>query len=683
MLLNSPLRYRGWCSGVDGGMAALDIRLLGGFEARLATGEPLALKGRKAQALLARLALAPGTPCGRESLTALLWSDRGEEQARGSLRQALAELRRSFNDTGLAPLVVGRDTVGLDAKAVAVDVATFERAVSEGTAEALARATELYAGPLLDGFPGIDPAFEEWLREERMRLADLARDALTRLLANRTTAGETAAAIAMARRLLALDPLQESVHRALMELYAGTGERTLALKQFQACSDVLRAELGVEPDAATRRLHDRIRQAQETDGDESEPSAPKEERRRLPLPDKPSIAVLPLVNMSGDAEQEYFADGITEDIITELSRFGELFVIARNSCFAYKGRAVKVQEIGRDLGVQYVVEGSLRKAGSRVRVTVQLVEAASGNHVWAERYDRQVEDIFAVQDEVVQTIVATLFGRIEHYDAERVRRGQTPNLRAYDYLIQGRQQYYRFDRDSNIKARELFEKAIAQDPEYGNAIAGLAETHWTDWWAGWIESADLSLKHFVEIAQRLFALDDNSYPAQSLIAWVHLIHRDFDRARLHFERAAAVNPCNSDLRMELGLFAMFEGRHEDAIARVREASRLNPFGRYNYALGMILYCARRYDEAITGFRATRAGFPQVHAWLAAAYAQMGKHEHARKAAATYVEVVRADMKMAETQTDGGWSGFFAERFPFRERSDLDHLLDGLAKAGLA
>jgi len=364
-------------------MAKLEISLLGGFEARLSPGGPLALKGRKTQALLARL--APGAPCSREALTALLWSDRGEEQARGSLRQALAELRRVFAGTGLTPLVVDREAARLDAEIVSVDAAAFERALTEGSPEALARAAGLYVGPLLDGFPAVDPAFEDWLRAARTALAERARDALTRLLAHRRESGDGAAAVATARALLALDPLQEPVHRALMELYAAAGERTLALKQFKACRDVLRAELGVEPEAATRSLHDRIREVQGAGGQETAQTTVGEEPDPLPLPDKPSITVLPLVNMSGDAEQEYFADGITEDVITELSRFGELFVIARNSCFAYKGKPAKVQEIGRDLGVQYVVEGSLRKAGSRVRMTVQLVEAASGNHVWAER----------------------------------------------------------------------------------------------------------------------------------------------------------------------------------------------------------------------------------------------------------------------------------------------------------
>jgi len=294
-----------------------------------------------------------------------------------------------------------------------------------------------------------------------------------------------------------------------------------------------------------------------------------------------------------------------------------------------------------------------------------------------------VEDIFAVQDDVVQTIVGTLVGRIEHYDAERVRRGQTENLRAYDYFIQGRQQLYRYSRDSVERARALFEQAIALDPEYGTAISSLAVTYWMDWWTGWVERPDRALENYADLSRRLLALDDNFYLAQIGIGWVHAIRRDHDRARFHFDKAAALGVHDADLRMELGLFAMLDGRHADASARVREASRLNPFGRYNYALGLILYCARRYDEAITAFKATRAEVPQRHAMLAAASALVGRGEEAQAAAATYADVARRDMRVPEARGEVGWSDFFAERFPFRERSDLDHLLGGLAEAGLA
>lgn len=240
-------------------MARLQVRLLGGFEARLDSGPELALKGRKAQALLAYLAAAPGVAHSRDGLTGLLWGDRAEEQARGSLRQVLAELRRALDGIEPSPLDAGREAVALDAHAVDSDVADLERLIAEGGPEALARAAELYRGELLEGFGAADPAFDDWLAVERSRLGELALSALGAMLDHLTEAGETERSVALARRLLALDPLREPVHRALMRLYAGQGDRALALKQYQACRGILARELDVAPEAETEALHEELR----------------------------------------------------------------------------------------------------------------------------------------------------------------------------------------------------------------------------------------------------------------------------------------------------------------------------------------------------------------------------------------------------------------------------------------
>ena len=240
-------------------MATLYIDLLGGFAAHLGTGDALEIKGRKTRALVAYLALKPGRACPREELVGLLWGDRGEAQARSSLRQSLSELRKALGVAGDSVLIAGRDTVALDVKGVEVDAVTFERLADDGTAEALEAAAELYRGDLLDGIAVHDPAFEDWLAGERGRLRGRACDALNGLLGHHVESGDARAAIATAGRLLALDPLQEAVHRALMRLYAGRGERTLALKQFRACRDALATELGVLPEAETEQLAEEIR----------------------------------------------------------------------------------------------------------------------------------------------------------------------------------------------------------------------------------------------------------------------------------------------------------------------------------------------------------------------------------------------------------------------------------------
>ncbi len=382
-------------------MPSLEIKLLGGFEARLKGGPSLDLPTKKTQALLAYLAIRPGEARTREKIADLLWSDRGDAQAKASLRQALTALRKALQGLDPDPLSIEGEKLALDPSAVEVDVDEFERLVEEGSTGSLEKAASLYRGDLLDGLDARDPVFDEWLTVERERLRELAINGMSRLLNQQTSAEQPEGAIDTAKRLLTLDPLREASHRALMRLYAAQGERSHAIRQYETCCDLLKEQLGVEPEAETRALHDAVREGQE-------PKAPQEDavgRPRvvpvgndpLPLPDKPSIAVLPFKNMSGDPEQEYFTDGITEDITTELSRFRDLFVISSLSSFTYREKMTPVQRVGRELGVHYVLEGSVRRAGSRIRITAQLTDASTGQHLWAERYDRDFGDIFDVQ----------------------------------------------------------------------------------------------------------------------------------------------------------------------------------------------------------------------------------------------------------------------------------------------
>ncbi len=410
-------------------MICLRITLLGGFEAVSADGEGIAVQGRKPRALLACLAIKPGTAWSRDKLADLLWSDRGDERARASLRQALSGLHKALGGLKPDPLCAGRDAVSLDGGSVESDVARFIGLAEDAGPAALEQAAALYRGELLDGLGPTDPAFDEWLASERRNLNERAQEVLGALLDHQQTSGATGQAIATARGLVAIDPLQETVHRTLMSLYVAQGDRALALKQYRACRDVLKNELEITPSPETEalradilHLNDAPQSVLANDG-KMQPRA---------LPDKPSIAVLPFTNMSGDAEQEYFSDGITEDIITGLSRFRELFVIARNSSFTYKGRPVKVQDIGEELGVRYVVEGSVRKVGNRVRITAQLIDAATGNHLWAERYDRNMEDVLAIQDDVTETVVATLAGRLGELGFDYAKRKATHILTAFD-----------------------------------------------------------------------------------------------------------------------------------------------------------------------------------------------------------------------------------------------------------
>lgn len=402
----------------------------------------------------------------------------------------------------------------------------------------------------------------------------------------------------------------------------------------------------------------------------------------LPLPDKPSIAVLPFANMSGDPEQEYFSDGITEDIITELSRFRSLFVIARNSSFAFRGRLVDVAEVGRQLGVRYVVEGSVRKAGDRVRVTAQLVDTANAAHIWADRYDRHLDDIFAVQDEVVRTVVATLVGRLEQAGREIAEQKPPSNLVAYDFFLRGRDHFYHMMAAENRMAREMLEKAVELDPGYAPAYAGLAESHLLDWFCGWGPDIEASRRRGADLAEQSVSLDDSDSRTHAALGWARLMHRNYHQARFHLDRALALNPNDTRAIIHWARYLMCTGKPEESIKILSEADRLNPFGKHGLYKGMGYYTVHDYDRAIQAFTSLRAPVALVCAWLAACYAQAGRADDACAAAKQCTETMRAEAAETGTSSVISWTQFVPERNPYQDQKDTDHLVRGLRKAGL-
>ena len=323
------------------------------------------------------------------------------------------------------------------------------------------------------------------------------------------------------------------------------------------------------------------------------------------LPGKPSIAVLPFTNMSGDPEQEYFSDGITEDIITELARFRSLFVIARHSSFTFRGQSPDLQSIGKKLGVQYIVEGSVRRAGERVRINAQLVEAATGNHIWAERYDRLLDDIFAVQDEVTRTIVAVLPGRLEGDYAERARRKPTASMTAYDNLLRGHMHCHRYTRDDNAEAQRMYRKAIELDPNLAQAHAWLAWTYHMGHYFVWEthDSTDLA----AESINRALALDDDDSFIRTVYAYT--LRRDGrpDEAEMQFEKAVELNPNDAIATAWLAEFLVARGRSAEALQWVEKAIRRDPYHVDWYCIiqGEALYCLRDYEGAVRAIRQAR------------------------------------------------------------------------------
>jgi TolB-like protein/Flp pilus assembly protein TadD len=320
----------------------------------------------------------------------------------------------------------------------------------------------------------------------------------------------------------------------------------------------------------------------------------------LPLPDKPSIVVLPFVNLSGDPQQEYFSDGITEDLTTDLSQLSGLFVIARNSAFTYKGKAVKVQDISRELGVRYVVEGSVRRDANQVRINTQLIDAATGGHVWSGRYDRELQGLFALQDEVRQRIVLTLKVKLTPEEQERFQRYPTANLEAYEYVLRGVESMYRGTKEANAQARQMFEKALELDPQYAGAYAWLGFTYHFDWLFHW--NADpQNLEQALAQAQRALALDDSLPDVHQLLSVVYLWGKNRpEQALAEAERALALDPNYADSYFVLADVLSNAGRPEEAIRWAEKAVRLNPRdpASYLWQLGYAYRLTGRVEEAI-------------------------------------------------------------------------------------
>jgi adenylate cyclase len=375
------------------------------------------------------------------------------------------------------------------------------------------------------------------------------------------------------------------------------------------------------------------------------PEDPKDAAVAAAMSKKPSIAVLPLANMSGDPEQEFFADGLTEDIITELSRFHDLLVISRNSTFVYKGKAVKVQEVAREFGVDYVLEGSVRKAGDRIRVTVQLIDAETDRHIWAERYDRQLEDIFAIQDEMTRAIVATLPGRVEAATHDRAKRKPTDNMAAYECVLAAKLLHHRSTREDNAEAQRLLNRALALDPNYAHAHAWKACVLGQTWVYDWCADREATFEQVAAELEITLALDDNDSDVHRILAALNLNRDDHDKAAYHQDRALTLNPNYDLVVVQQGELLTWLGRPEEGIDWIKKAMRLNPYHpeRFWSHLGRACYCAEKYAEAAEAFsRITRPDYTH-HAFLAATFAQMGNDV---AAAAHAAEVLKREPKFS-------------------------------------
>ena len=396
----------------------------------------------------------------------------------------------------------------------------------------------------------------------------------------------------------------------------------------------------------------------------------------LSLPDKPSVAVMPFKNISEDPNQEYFSDGITEEIISALSSVPKLFVIARNSTFTYKNKPVKVQQVSEELGVKYVLEGSVRKAGDKIRITAQLIDAINGNHLWAKRYDRNLSDIFAVQDEITKKIITAMQVKLTEGEQVRTAAKGTNNLEAYLKCMQANEYWNRLNIESNALAKQLTEEAIALDPEYAWAYHNLARTHMLDVWLGTSKSPKQSITKAMELLQKAIALDETFAEAHGHLGWLFSMTKQHDKALTEGEKAVTLNPNSADSHMRYGKILTFAGRYEESIPILKKAIRLNPIppNIYLYSLGISYAWTGQYEEAITWCEKAVRREPNsmfARLFMAMAYSLSGRDEEARIEAA---EVLRIQPKFSLEK--------FAKKVTYKNQEDKERLLGALRKAGL-
>jgi TolB-like protein/Tfp pilus assembly protein PilF len=614
----------------------LRIKLLGGYTVLDDRTGEVALPTRKAQALLAYLALSAGRWHGRDRLAGLLWSDRQEARSRNSLRQALASIRNLGEGLGIDLVETAGDRVQLPDGAAETDVAAFRKL----SADDPMAATGLYAGDLLDGFTAPDVAFQDWLTGEQAALREIACETFDRAVSQAADKGDWRKAIELARRLVALDPYRESSHRQLMKLHMAAGDRAEAIRQYKDCERLLRDELDVAPARETIDLLEKIR----TGGDATCPGKAAS-ASGPPLPDRPSIAVLPFDNLSGEPEHEYFGDGMAEDIIAGLSRFRWLFVIARNSSFTYKGRPVDVRQLAHELGVRYVLEGSIRKGGDRVRVTAQLIDALAGNPIWSERYDRRLEDLFALQDEITETLVGAIAPEIDQAERQRAKRYTPDSVDTWLMLQKGLSAYYESTEYSLKAAVEILDEVCRRDPQFAQAHAYAADARHRQSIHFDVQEKPKLLAAANELARKAVELDSRDSIGYSICARILALQGDHERAIRLAEQGISLNPNDWMARHALGYVLIVGGRFEAGLEALDNAQRLSPHSAFSAGLLSMragaLIALRRFDEAAMvaelGIEAPHPR-PSTFLYLAAAHALLGHIDQAHTVLRTLQEL---------------------------------------------
>ncbi|AWM85518.1 hypothetical protein C4E04_01315 [Microvirga sp. 17 mud 1-3] len=609
------------------------IRLFGGLSFEPATPQQGESAPRRVAMLFAALALAGPRGMRREQLCALFWQDRPEPQARGSLRQCLTAARRALAGLG-GEIKLDSDATlcRLAGPADAIDLWQFDHLTRRSDPEDLTVAADLYAGDVLAGTSGPEP-FEQWAQPIQRAYRRTALH-LAEKLSGLAVPGNSAAAIAcehLANRLLAQDSTAEEAHRALIRLHMRAGHPNRARRQFKLCREALHRELGTSPEEETVALlaGDHVHVPDPA----TLPPAQEAPTRRT------SIAVLPFRNLSADQAEEYFVDGVVDEVIAALSRVRGLMVVGRNSSFAFRGVERGPKQIAADLGVRYILMGSVRKSGSRVRATAELIDGSDGGNVWADRFDGDVADVFDLQDSLTEAIVGAILPSIRSSEIDRARRKRPDSMDAYDCVMRAMPAVWSNAQDTAQEALDLLERAIAMDPGYALAkslAAWIRIQH-----VIYLRSADpqKDRERAFDLAEEAASLDRDDPLVLTTLSAAHTLTGNLDRAAAFIEEALRRDPNSAWAWQRSGWILTYKGLSDPAIDHFERGLRISPFDPINFnsyvGIGTAHFAAGRYDRAAAFIQKGVDVQPDAlwaHRILAPSLAQAGRLDEARQSA---------------------------------------------------
>ena len=636
-------------------MRALQLKLLGHFECSLGKDERISLPMRKADVLLAFLALAPGLRHPRERLINLLWSDRSDDQARNSLRQCLSSIKKSLGDAADLILLVDRNTVSLKGELIEVDAHEFERLALEGDYESLNTAASLYQGEFLEGISIRDPACQEWLDGERARFKRQFIEILTNLAETQLVTHDYSHAIKSAERLVEQDPLVEAGWRLLMRSHFENGDRNHALLAFKRCSEVLRKELDVEPEAKTAELQEQIKRGR-IDAVAAKAVGPAADSQ--PTQDaaarENSILVLPLKNLSNDPDQQYFSDGLTESIITGLSRFQSLRVHSRHSSFAAAGRNLSIREIGEQFDTRYVVEGSVRRSATHLRISSTLVDTNTGEQIWGDQFDKKLDQTFELEDELTRAIVAAVKGKIDATDEKIALQKPAKDIGSYDLLLRGYHHMTKFNPGDNLKAIELLDRFLEIEPDNAIAHNHLYQTYLTNYLEGWsAPREDILGKARYHVDRALDLMPDNAL-IQADYGELLSFTGKLDQAEIHLDRVSRLNPNDPEALVTAGGAYANIGLVDKGIELIETCYRLDPYHPWlDWVAGGAYFNARRYGEALRAFSKMPNPVDDIYGWIAACHYRLGDRTKAQQYLQTFIDTARRNM----AEPPAGWEAW--------------------------